>query len=406
MSMISKDLIQEARENFRNAMTEAVKNGDEAAMAAAFDQLSERFVQSAGELAGTQNRDAAVLAGRGTRQLTASEQKYYDALIGAMRSGDPRQELKNLQAVMPETILDAVMEDLGESFPLLNEISFQHTNSVVKMLFNKQGVQTARWGTLTDSIKKELGGAFAEIDLGMFKLSAFIPVSKSLLDLGPAWLDSYLRAVLSEAVASGLDEAIVDGSGKEGPIGMTRSVADDVTVTGGEYPRKTAVPVTEFSPAAYGALLEKISKTPTGRTRAVSHVVMVVNPSDYFTKILPAATIRTPVGAYSTDVFPFPTRIVQSPHVPAGRAVMGLPKRYFMGVGTGPNGVVQYDDSTQFLEDNRVYMAKLYGAGRPMDDCSFLLLDISGLKPAAWQVEVTDWAELPQTPAADQTPVE
>ena len=42
--------------------------------------------------------------------------------------------------------------------------------------------------------------------------------------------------------------------------------------------------------------------------------------------------------------------------------------------------MISYDDSVRFLDDERVYKSRLQGNGRPMDEYSFLYLDISSLK--------------------------
>ena len=45
-----------------------------------------------------------------------------------------------------------------------------------------------------------------------------------------------------------------------------------------------------------------------------------------------------------------------------------------------------YDDSVQFLEDNRVYKIRLLGNGRPKDNTSFEVLDISALAALAYKI--------------------
>lgn len=114
---------------------------------------------------------------------------------------------------------------------------------------------------------------------------------------------------------------------------------------------------------------------------------MVVNPEDYLTKVMPATTIMTPQGTYVSDVLPFPTRVIQSVGVEAGHAVVGLAKRYFLGLGTSKSGLIDYSDHAQFLEDNRVYTSHLYGNGMPLDNAAFEYLDISGLKPPVMKVK-------------------
>ena len=113
----------------------------------------------------------------------------------------------------------------------------------------------------------------------------------------------------------------------------------------------------------------------------MSRVILVVNPADYFTKVLPATTMLTPTGQYVNGILPFPTDIIQSVGVPSGKAVIGIAKKYFMGVGTGKGGKLEYSDEYKFLEDLRTYKIKFYGMGRPYDINAFLYLDISSLTP-------------------------
>lgn len=56
-------------------------------------------------------QDATILAQRGVRQLTSKEKQYYEKIIEAMRSTDPKQALNDVEVVMPETIIDSVFDD-------------------------------------------------------------------------------------------------------------------------------------------------------------------------------------------------------------------------------------------------------------------------------------------------------
>ena len=100
-------------------------------------------------------------------------------------------------------------------------------------------------------------------------------------------MDRYVRDILTEAVYNGLEEGIIAGTGKDQPIGMIKKVGDDVEVSGGIYPDKETLQVTSLDPVTYGGLLAKLAVTPKGKNRIVQNVIMVVNPSDYFTKVMP-----------------------------------------------------------------------------------------------------------------------
>ena len=123
--------------------------------------------------------------------------------------------------------------------------------------------------------------------------------------------------------------------------------------------------------------------------------MIVVYPLDYILKVLPSSTVRASDGTYKNNVFPYPTRAVQSSVLDEGEAILGLPKKYFMGVGAGSSGKIEYSDEYQLLEDNRVYTTKMYGMGRPKDNNAFIYLDISKLKPLPLKVEVTNGEDKP-----------
>ncbi|MCM1026519.1 MAG: phage major capsid protein [Roseburia sp.] len=387
--MKAKDLIYQAREKFSADFLESVRNGDEGKMADAIAEFSQQLQEAMLQEAADTNGDRAALAARGVRVLTSQEQKYYEKLIEAMKTdGNVKMAISGLNDAMPETIIDAVMEDIQSDFPLLDAIDFRNTTAVTKWFYNKQGTQQAEWGDLGTSITKELSGSIGNMDLTQCKLTAYMVVSKDFLLLGPAWLDRYIRSILSEANGLALEAAVADGDGKSSPIGMSRDLTKGTTTDQKTtYSRKAAVKVKTLDPETYGSILAKLAVTPSGRQRTVREVIMVVNPSDYLTKVMPATTIMTPQGTYISDVLPFPTKVIQSVGVEKGHAIVGLGKRYFVGLGTSKRGFIEYSDYTQFLEDNRVYTTHLYGNGMPLDNNAFVYLDISGLEAPALKVQ-------------------
>lgn len=400
------DLIEQRRNEIKQRLNQALKDGNEEDFAQAFteftDMIQESIIDEAKGI--VQLTDTNVLVSRGARQLTSKENDFYQKTIEAMRSSNPKQALTELDVVMPETIIDAVFDDLKEQHELLSVINFQNTSAITKMLLNTHGNQLATWDKLCTEIVTELTSGFKMVDMTLNKLSAFIPVCKDMLDLGPTWLDRYVRTILGEAIAFGLEEAIINGTGKDQPIGMNRQVGDDVTVTGGVYPLKTLKQITSLDPATYGNLLSEMTKVPKGKdeddnekliSRVVSSVIMIVNPTDYLKKIMPATTIRGTDGLYRNDVLPFPTKIIQSVQMPEGKAIIGLADRYFMGVGTSKSGKIEYSDDYRFLEDERVYLTKLYGHGQALDNNAFVYADISGLEPANVAVKVVNADEFP-----------
>lgn len=388
--MKNKDTLQSEKAAILQRLNQAIKDGNEETFAQAFTDFSVNIQESVMAEAHmmVQSTDTAILSGRGVRQLTSEESKYYQGVMEAMRSSNPKQALADLTVVLPITTIDAVFDDLLATHPLLNVINFQNTSGLIEFIVNTNTKQLATWGALTAAIVTELTSGFKKINLTLMKLSAFLPVAKSMLDLGPAWLDRYVRAILSEAIAFGLEAAIINGDGNNKPIGMNRQVQDGVVVTGGVYPLKATVPVVSLDPISYGALIGGMSVDANGNARVVNGVIMIVNPQDYLSKVFPATTVRTADGTYKNDVLAFPTTVIQSTEVPAGFAIFGLAKRYFMGIGTAKSGKIEYSDEYKFLEDERTYLVKLYGNGMPLDNTSFVYADISALVPTIQSVTV------------------
>lgn len=404
--MKSKDVKELTRKELAQAFNEALKSEDTAQVAQAFADMAENIQQEvlerAKDTAAVEQMDAAALAARGLRQITSEEKRYYEALITAMKSSDPKQALANLDVTMPKTIIEDVFDSLKAEHRLLSVIDFNNTTYVTEWILNKNGKQKAVWGEITAEIEKELSGDFEKLDMVMFSLTAFMPVAKSMLDLGATWLDSYVRQVLQDALYVGLEKGIVCGTGVKMPIGMMKDLNASRT-DGAPYPDKTAIKVTAFTPEVYGGLIGQMAVSRNNRPRAVGEVIMAVNPVDYWQKVMPATTIQRPDGTFANNVLPYPTDVIQSEEVPSGKAVMGIAKQYFCGIGTGKDGVIEYDDSYKFLQRERVYAGHLYGNGKPKDNNSFLVLDISALQPAAYTVYAQGTAAAAEPETVEKT---
>lgn len=368
------------------AMQKAMAAGDEQAVQQAWQQFHDSVVQTVITDYEMATSDTRVLAQRGYRQLTAGETEFYNKLIKAGKAANPKQaftDLLTLDGGMPETILEDVYRDLTEQHPLLNRINFQNVKYLTRWILNDHTKQAAAWGQINSEITEEITSGFKEVDLTLCKLSAFAVIPKDMLDLGPVYLDNYIRTILREALYCALEKAIISGTGLNEPAGLTRDISEGVSYsTSTGYPEKTAVKVTSFMPEEYGSVLAKLAVSESGRMRSFDQVTLVCNMVDYLTKIMPATTVLNANGTYSNNLFPFPTEVIRSTELATGKAILFLPEEYFMGIGASKDGTIEYDDSYKFLEDQRTYKIKLHGAGRAYDNTVAVLLDISELDPA------------------------
>ena len=329
-----------------------------------------------------ETHDQSILDRRGIHALTSEETKFYNALIESVRDKKVLNAT-NAGPALPVTVVERVLESVKKDHPLINAINPTVVGTITKILKRKGKLAKAVWGEITDEIKTEIKGDLAVADLVAAKLTAFLLLSQDYIELGPTWLDAYVRQCLEEALALGIEDGVINGTGVKQPVGLIRDIHEGVsfsTTTG--YPEKTPVVVKSFDPKTYGELIAKMSKTEAGESRVITKVILVVNPTDYFQKVMPSTTVLTASGAYVSDVFPFATEVFQSAAVAEEKAVLFVEKSYIFELATrNKDGEILSSDEYKFLEDFRTYKIRLLGTGIAEDNTCALLLDISGLSP-------------------------
>lgn len=369
--------IVENKEGQISAMQAAFENGDSKAVAESivnsfesnllhFQTMMNDTIKEA-KRAQEENWDAQVLASRGVRVLTTEEKKFYNAAIEV-------QSFDEVHKLMPPTVFERVFEDLEKEHPLLSLVNFQTTGATTSWVLRNPGSPAAFWGDVTAAIQEILDEGFKTVEQGMFKLSGFLVVSKAMFELGPEWLDRYVRTFMKEVVAEELENAIVNGDGNKKPIGMTRDL--EGAVVAGAYPLKTKVVLDDLTPATIGTKL--LAPTTKGGTRRYTGVTLIVNPLDYAVKFFPAGAKQRDDGTWTYDNFAIPgLTVVQSPAVPLNTAIGGLPKDYFMGVAS--KQTLETTDVLRMIEDQRLYLIRQLANGRPLDPDSFTVFDITNL---------------------------
>ena len=374
---------------YADKLMQAMQSNDEGKIKEAWQSFHDSIAEQVRQdfEAVKDSNDAAIMAQRGFRQLTNKETKWYQKFINSARSSNPKQAFADIigsdeeEDLMPETIIEDVYKHLVDEHPLLNAIGVQYVAYATKWILNDHSKQTAVWGEINSEITKEITSAFRVIDVTQNKLSAFMCIQLDMLDLGPVFLDAYMRRCLIEAMSVGLEDGIVNGNGLTAPIGLIRDISEGVSVsTSTGYPEKSKTAVTNFSPKTYGGLISQLAQTESGHTRKVNKIALIVNPVDYYNKIVPATTVMGTDGNYRYDVLPVPTQVIQSTAIAEGSAILFMPDEYKLFAGGRKNGVIEYSDEYKFLEDMRYYKIKQHATGKAFDNNCALYLDISGLE--------------------------
>lgn len=369
----------------------AAKNGNEEETQAVLAELHESMVEDvkADLDAIIESNDSAILAQRGHRQLTSAENSWYKKLIGAMKEKNPKDAVFKVitEEAMPQTIIEDVYSELEQEHPLLAEIDFNYVGYITHWIMNDHTAKPAVWGKITAAITEEITSALSVIELKQAKLTAFAIIEKGMIDLGPAFIDKYIRTILKEAVADGLEEAILLGTGVDMPVGMSKDIHKGVNFNSESgYPDKKAIAVKTLGITEYNTLVAKLTKSENGKNRNVPRVNLVCNQNDFLTKIAPATTVLTQTG-YLRDQFPYATKTIIADCLPNNKAIMFVPGSYFLGLGNEKDAVIEYDDSVKFLEDQRVFKIKQYANGRASDNTVAVVLDITNLEPALLEVK-------------------
>lgn len=379
-------------------LLEAFKTDDADVQNAAFEAFAQGIASDVADeyAAAVASNDSRVLQERGFRVLTSKESEYFQSVIEALESANPKQAFADLTTVpdkmMPTTVIDDVMKNITEAHPLLAKVKPRYVGYITRWIKNKHARQTAAWGKITDAIVKEVTSAFETIDVKQGKLSAFACISIDMLKLGPTFLDGYVRTVLGESIACGLEYGIVGGKGiNNEPIGLDKDIHDGVSVdTSTGYPKKTAIKVKSFDPAVYGELVNKLAKDERGHLKPLDLIngdslTLITNNTTWLTKVMPAVRVEGTDGVYR-DRFPVATSQCISNFLDDGVGILALLDEYNLLVA-GERGI-ESSDEFKFLEDERYFKIVNYAYGQADDDTSAILLDLSELEPAVVPVSV------------------
>ncbi|MBC6128079.1 phage major capsid protein [Listeria booriae] len=353
----------------RNALIEAFNADEPQQMEKGFENfaaaLQRDFQKQANDAARIAVEDSIALTNRGVNMLTGDEKAFYDKLI-------ENKGLDNTEVTFPITVFERVFEYLEGNHELLKAIDFVNVTGITEWLYRKSDAEGATWSELTSEIQKELQNGFDKMTMNLFKLSAFIPIYNSTLELGAAWIDKFIVTLLSESLFIGLEKAIIAGTGKNQPIGMLKDM--EKPVSGGGYDDKEAVTLADLTPKSLGR--DIMAPLTLDGKRAVPNVLLVVNPHDYWSIIFPAMTTLNAAGTY-VQALPISATIVQSRYVDKGKMVAGMAQDYFMGIGSSGN--IKSSEHYRFLEDQTVYVARQLANGRPKENEAFLVFDIAGI---------------------------
>lgn len=323
--------------------------------------------------------DNSILQARGIHVLTAEENKFYNEV---QKAGGFQED-----TVWPETILERVFEDIQVDRPLLKIINFAPSSAKTKIIRGRRkGV--AVWGPLHKDLEGQLDAEFGASEFTQLALTAFFLISNDTLDLGPRWVDRFVRLCLQEAIAEAWEDVIIAGDGDDKPIGLLKDLEGSVSL--GVYPDKASAGTLTFKDAPTmvkelaGVMTRaakykhKINKEDVGTDayrKVNGKLYLIVNPVNYY-EIVARVTTQNANGAFVTNLpFISQDRIIESLKVPANKLIAFVEGEYDASQSRAEKVYVYKE--TFAMKRATLYAVDLLGNGRPANNDAAQVYDIA-----------------------------
>lgn len=351
------DEMRAAKAALAKAMTEGKPEEQNEAFASFLDALHKEVSADISKQANDEMMDRSILQNRGQNVLTSKETRFFQNAIDKKGFDE--------DSILPVTTQERIFEDLTQEHPLLNALQLQDMGAVTRIITaDPEGA--AVWGPLFGDIQGQIGTAFKETTVTQLKLTAFAVVPNDMLELGPVWVERYVRTLIVEVLSVGLERGFVIGTGQNQPVGLVKNVDPETGAVSDKAPTGTLT----FEPGRttiqeLKGVVKGLSVDAAGKSRRVAgRIVMVVNPVDNF-DIQASATIQNANGAYVTNL-PFNPQIVESEFVAEGTVIFFVQGQY-LAVIAGGYKLNKYNQ-TLAMEDAMLYTIKQFANGRPMDN--------------------------------------
>ncbi|WP_226639710.1 phage major capsid protein [Priestia flexa] len=336
-----------------------------------FDALQQEVASNISKQVNSEMLDRSILQQRGQNVLTSEETKFFNAVV---QDGGFKDD-----SILPETTQERIFEELVTEHPLLGALGLQDLGAVTKFIYS-DATKAYAWGELFGDIRGQVNAAFREESIGQLKLTAFAAIPNDMLELGPVWVERFVRTVLIESYTVGLEFGFVNGGGAvvSQPVGLMKNV-DPTT---GAITTKESSGTLTFAPSQYGetvagelyGVVKALSTNAKGKARKVlNKIVMVVNPIDAI-GVQARNTIQTANGQW-VMALPYNIQVVESEEVPVGKAVFFVKGEYLAAIAGGYK--LKKFDQTLAIEDATLYTIKQFANGKPKDNKTALVYDLN-----------------------------
>jgi hypothetical protein len=364
------EVFNQAKTQLTNALASGSETEQTEAFQNYFDALQTEVINTVRSQVNDEMLDRSILQQRGQNVLTSEEMKFFNAVVldGGFKD----------DSVLPVTTQERVFEDLVSDHPLLDALGLQDLGAVTRFI-DSDPTKAYAWGNLFGGIAGQINAAFTEEQFGQLKLTAFAVIPNDMLELGPVWVERYVRTLLVESYSTGLEFGFVKGGGSTAsqPVGLMK----DVNPGTGAVTDKTSSGTLTFAPSDKGEIVagelynvvKALSTDADGDSlKVLNKIVMVVNPVDAI-GVQARNTIQTANGQW-VMALPYNIQVVESEEVPVGKSVFFVKGRYLAAIAGGYK--LKKFDQTLAIEDATLYTIKQFANGKPKDNKAALVYDL------------------------------
>ncbi|MFJ7585606.1 phage major capsid protein [Bacillus cereus] len=372
------EVFKEAKNKLTSVLSnaEATEKDQAEAFQNYFDALQSEVVNTVRSQVNDEMLDRSILQQRGQNVLTSEETKFFNA---AVLDGGFKDD-----SILPETTQERVFEDLVKAHPLLDALDLQDLGAVTKFIYS-DATKAFAWKEIFGDISGQVNSAFRSEKIGQLKLTAFAVIPNDMLELGPVWVERYVRTLLVETYSVGLEYGFVKGRGaaQSEPVGLLKDVSPDT----GAVTDKVSSGTLTFAPSQYGetvarelyGVVKALSTDAAGKTRKVDgKIIMVVNPTDAI-GVQFRNTIQTSNGQW-VMALPYNIQVVESDEIPVGKSLFFVKGQYIAAIAGGYK--LKKFDQTLAMEDATLYTIKQFANGKPKDNKAALVYDLDITFPA------------------------
>lgn len=226
MTMKLSNKFNEIRQNFLNAVANGAPQEEQAKL---YNEMIESMTNEMMEQARHAAHEEVSAMNPYDAKLTAEAREFFNDIDKTAPVG--------VEKLFPQETVDRIFDDMVKSRPLLQHIGLRNAGIRLKFLKSTQTGE-AVWGKINGEIQGQLKQAFNEEEAIQNKLTAFVVIPKDSEKFGPAWLQAFVSAQITEAFAAALEAAFLNGDGDGKPIGLSRTLTGTVAGNKTTYAEK------------------------------------------------------------------------------------------------------------------------------------------------------------------------